>query len=72
MGIPHKFNLKGSSIPHYLFRPKPRSCNMKFERLSAVNLVWHDVKLQHGSFNVVGIEEPVGTVQMLLTCRIRN
>ena len=31
---------------------------MKFEHLPSVNLVWHDLKLQHGSSNIVGIEEP--------------
>jgi len=37
---------------------KLRSCSMKFEHLPSDNLVWHDLKLQHGSFNIVGIEEP--------------
>ena len=41
-----------------LFRPKPQSCSMKFEHLPSVNLVWHDLKLQHGSSNIVGIKEP--------------
>ena len=40
------------------FRPKPRSCSMQFEDLPSVNLVWHDLKLQHSSSNIVGIEEP--------------
>ena len=31
---------------------------MKFEHLPSVNLVQHDLKLQHGSSNIVGIEEP--------------
>ena len=30
---------------------------MKFEQLPSVNLMWHDLKLQHGSFTIVGIEE---------------
>ena len=41
-----------------LFRPKPRLCSMKFEHLPSVNLVWHDLKLQHCSSKIVGIEEP--------------
>jgi len=31
---------------------------MELEHLPSVNLVWHDLKLQHGSSNIVGIEEP--------------
>ena len=37
---------------------KPWSCSMELEHLPSVNLVWHDLKLQHGSSNIVGIEEP--------------
>ena len=35
----------------------------KFEHLPSLNLVWHDLKLQHGSSNIVGIEEPFGLNQ---------
>jgi len=36
----------------------PDSCSMKFEHLPSANLVWHDLKLQHSSSDIVGIEEP--------------
>ena len=35
----------------------------KFEHLPSLNLVLHDLKLQHGSSNIVGIEEPFGLNQ---------
>jgi len=33
---------------------------MKFEHLPSVNLAWHDLKLQHSSSDIVGIELKIG------------
>ena len=39
-------------------RPRPQSGSMKFEHFPSVILVWHELKLQHGSSIIVEIEEP--------------
>ena len=50
------------------FRLKPPSCSMKFEHLPSVNLVWHDLKLQHSSSDIVGGEE---SFRLNVVCPLR-